>query len=151
QLLATLTHPNIARMLDVGHLENGQPFLAMEYVDGKPIDLFAAKLTVRQKRALFLKVCAAVAYLHRNLVVHRDLKPSNVLVTAEGEPKLLDFRDRKDSRRGDRFDGDPHAHAHSRLRQSRGGNGRDIKYRNRHLLAGRGSIPNSHRQAGSPI
>jgi tetratricopeptide (TPR) repeat protein/predicted Ser/Thr protein kinase len=91
QILAALAHPNIARMMDAGHLDNGQPFLAMEYVDGKPIDVFAASLTVRQKIALFLKVCAAVAYLHRNLIVHRDLKPSNVLVTAEGEPKLLDF------------------------------------------------------------
>lgn len=96
QILANLTHPNIARMLDAGHLDTGQPFLAMEYIDGKPIDVFAAGLGVRQKIGLFLKVCAAVAYLHRNLVVHRDLKPSNILVTGPasgrpGEPKLLDF------------------------------------------------------------
>jgi predicted Ser/Thr protein kinase len=91
QILASLAHPNIARMLDAGHLTSGQPFLAMEYVDGKPIDVFTAGLSVRQKVALFLKVCAATAYLHRNLVVHRDLKPSNILVTVEGEPKLLDF------------------------------------------------------------
>jgi tetratricopeptide (TPR) repeat protein/predicted Ser/Thr protein kinase len=91
QILASLAHPNIARMLDAGHIDNGQPFLAMEYIDGKPIEEFAASLDVRQKITLFLKVCAAVAYLHRNLVVHRDLKPSNILVTADGEPKLLDF------------------------------------------------------------
>ncbi|HYW48314.1 MAG TPA: serine/threonine-protein kinase [Bryobacteraceae bacterium] len=91
QILASLAHPNIARMLDAGHLASGQPFLAMEYVAGKPIDVFAAGLSVRQKVALFLKVCAAAGYLHRNLVVHRDLKPSNILVTADGEPKLLDF------------------------------------------------------------
>jgi TolB-like protein len=96
QILASLSHPNIARMLDAGHLESGQPFLAMEYVDGEPIDVFAAGMSVRDKIALFLKVCAAVAYLHRNLVVHRDLKPSNILVTdvasgQPGEPKLLDF------------------------------------------------------------
>jgi tetratricopeptide (TPR) repeat protein/predicted Ser/Thr protein kinase len=91
QILASLAHPNIARMLDAGHLASGQPFLAMEYVDGKPIDVFAADLSVRQKVALFLKVCTAVGYLHRNLVVHRDLKPSNILVTCDGEPKLLDF------------------------------------------------------------
>lgn len=91
QILASLAHPNIARMLDAGHLENGQPFLAMEYVEGKPIDVFAAGFSARRKIALFLKVCSAVAYLHRNLVVHRDLKPSNILVTSEGEPKLLDF------------------------------------------------------------
>ena len=91
QILASLAHPNIARMLDAGHLEDGRPYLAMEYVQGKPIDLFAAGLSVRQKIGLFLKVCAGVAYLHRNLVVHRDLKPGNILVTADGEPKLLDF------------------------------------------------------------
>src|SRR5579863_6707700 len=91
QILASLAHPNIARMLDAGHLASGQPFLAMEYVAGKPIDAFAEGLNLRQKVALFLKVCAATAYLHRNLIVHRDLKPSNILVTSEGEPKLLDF------------------------------------------------------------
>jgi len=96
QILAALTHPNIARLVDAGHLDNGQPFLAMEYVDGRPIDVFAAGLGLRQKIALFLKVCAAVSYLHRNLVVHRDLKPGNILVTGSaagdpGEPKLLDF------------------------------------------------------------
>src|SRR5579871_5678960 len=91
QILASLAHPNIARMLDAGHLTSGQPFLAMEYVAGKPIDAFAAGLSVRQKVALFLKVCSAAAYLHRNLIVHRDLKPSNILVTSDGEPKLLDF------------------------------------------------------------
>jgi serine/threonine protein kinase len=91
QILASLTHPNIARMLDAGHLDNGQPYLVMEYVDGQPIDTFAAGLNVRQKIDLFLKVCSAVADLHRNLIVHRDLKPANILVTAGGEPKLLDF------------------------------------------------------------
>jgi serine/threonine protein kinase len=91
QIQASLTHPNIARMLDAGRLDNGQPFLAMEYIRGKPIDVFAAGFTVRQKIELFLKVCSAVSYLHRNLIVHRDLKPSNILVTEEGEPKLLDF------------------------------------------------------------
>ncbi|HEY3839863.1 MAG TPA: serine/threonine-protein kinase, partial [Bryobacteraceae bacterium] len=69
----------------------GQPYLVMEYVEGKPIDIYAETLTIDQKLRLFLKVCAAVSYLHRNLVVHRDLKPPNILVTGEGEPKLLDF------------------------------------------------------------
>jgi serine/threonine protein kinase len=91
QILAALSHPNIAHMLDAGHLENGEPFLVMEYIDGKPIDVFAAALSVREKVALFLKVCAAAGYLHRNHIVHRDLKPNNILVTADGEPKLLDF------------------------------------------------------------
>src|ERR1035438_5925421 len=66
QILASLTHPNIARMLDAGHLDNGQPYLVMEYVDGQPIDAFAASLSIRQKIALFLKVCSAVAGLHRS-------------------------------------------------------------------------------------
>ena len=91
QIVASLTHPNIARLLDAGHLDPGRPFLAMEYVDGNSIDVYAANLDLRHKIALFLKVCAAVAYLHRHLLVHRDLKPSNILVTADGEPKLLDF------------------------------------------------------------
>ncbi len=91
QILATLAHPNIARLLDAGHLEDGQPFLAMEYVDGKPIDVFTNDLPVRKTLALFAKICMAVAYLHRNLIVHRDLKPTNILVSEDGEPKLLDF------------------------------------------------------------
>jgi serine/threonine protein kinase len=91
QILATLSHSNIARLLDAGHREDGQPYLVMEYVEGKPIDAYASELGVREKLTLFVKVCAAVSYLHRNLVVHRDLKPPNILVTAEGEPKLLDF------------------------------------------------------------
>ena len=91
QILATLSHPNIARLLDAGHREDGQPYLVMEYVEGKAIDAYTTGLSIRHKVILFLKVCAAVSYLHRNLVVHRDLKPGNILVTDEGEPKLLDF------------------------------------------------------------
>jgi serine/threonine protein kinase/tetratricopeptide (TPR) repeat protein len=91
QILAGLSHPNIARLLDAGHREDGQPYLVMEYVEGRPIDVYANEFSLRQKVALFLKVCAAVSQLHRNLVVHRDLKPSNILVTEGGEPKLLDF------------------------------------------------------------
>jgi Tol biopolymer transport system component/tRNA A-37 threonylcarbamoyl transferase component Bud32 len=91
EILASLSHPNIAHLLDVGHLDDGQPYLAMEYVDGRPIDRCCEKLAVPQRIELFLKVCSAVAYLHRNHLVHRDLKPGNILVTAEGEPKLLDF------------------------------------------------------------
>ena len=91
QILANLSHPNIAKLLDAGHREDGQPYLVMEYVEGKTIDVYAANLGIHQTVSLFLKVCAAVSYLHRNLVVHRDLKPANILVTADGEPKLLDF------------------------------------------------------------
>jgi tetratricopeptide (TPR) repeat protein/predicted Ser/Thr protein kinase len=91
QIMATLNHQGIARLLDAGHTADGQPYLAMEYVDGVPIDVFAEGLDVRAKLALFLRVCDAVSYAHRNLVVHRDLKPSNILVTRSGEPKLMDF------------------------------------------------------------
>jgi serine/threonine protein kinase/tetratricopeptide (TPR) repeat protein len=91
QILAGLSHPNIARLLDAGHQEDGQPFLVMEFVQGKAIDTYTVGRTIRDKVRLYLKVCAAVGYLHRNLVVHRDLKPPNILVTDDGEPKLLDF------------------------------------------------------------
>lgn len=91
QILAGLSHPNVARLFDAGHREDGQPFLVMEYIDGRPIDVCTAGAGIRSTLTLFLKVCAAVSYLHRNLVVHRDLKPSNILVAGDGEPKLLDF------------------------------------------------------------
>jgi serine/threonine protein kinase len=91
EILSALSHPNIAHVLDAGRSNDGEPFLVMEYIDGKPIDVFAMRLSLRERVALFLKVCAATAYLHRNLVVHRDLKPGNILVTAHGEPKLIDF------------------------------------------------------------
>ncbi len=91
QIMATLNHQGIARLLDAGHTADGRPYLALEYVDGVPIDVFAESLELRAKLALFLRVCDAVSYAHRNLVIHRDLKPSNILVTTAGEPKLLDF------------------------------------------------------------
>ena len=91
QILSTLSHPNVAKLLDAGHRRDGQPYLVMEFIDGEPIDTYAAELSMRQSAALFLKVCDAVSYLHRNLVMHRDLKPSNILVTRDGEPKVLDF------------------------------------------------------------
>lgn len=93
QILASLEHPGIARLLDGGTTEGGLPYLVMEYIDGLPIDRYCEenRLTVEQRIDLFLEVCAAVAYAHQNLVVHRDLKPSNILVTAAGAPRLLDF------------------------------------------------------------
>lgn len=92
QILAGLSHPGIARLLDAGRTaDRGVPFLVMEYVDGAPIDVHTKPLTVEAKLRLFLEVCEAVAYLHRNLVIHRDLKPSNILVDREGRAKLLDF------------------------------------------------------------
>ncbi len=92
-ILARLTHPNIARLLDGGVAEDGRPFLAMEYVDGTPITEYCDEhgLDVDARLRLFLDACAAVAYAHRNLVVHRDLKPSNILVARDGRVKLLDF------------------------------------------------------------
>src|SRR5579872_3072328 len=91
QFLATLSHPGIARLLDAGHADDGQPYLAMDYVDGVPIDVYSAKLDLGGKLGLFLRVCDAVSYAHRNLIIHRDIKPSNILVEGSGEPKLLDF------------------------------------------------------------
>lgn len=91
QILASLDHPNIARLLDGGVSSTGEPFLAMEYVEGKPLIEYSADLNITDKLKLFLKICSAVSFAHRSLVIHRDLKPSNILVTAEGEPKLLDF------------------------------------------------------------
>jgi eukaryotic-like serine/threonine-protein kinase len=93
RILAALNHPNIAHLIDGGVTAAGRPFLAMEYVDGERIDAYcdAHALTQRQRIALFLKVCAAVEHAHRRLVIHRDIKPSNILVSSDGEPKLLDF------------------------------------------------------------
>lgn len=93
QILARLDHPNIARLLDGGTTPDGLPYLVMEWVDGERITDWcqAHRLSVRERVALFLRVCDAVHFAHRNLVVHRDLKPGNLLVTREGEPKLLDF------------------------------------------------------------
>ncbi|HJQ32310.1 MAG TPA: serine/threonine-protein kinase, partial [Pyrinomonadaceae bacterium] len=93
QILASLEHQNIARLLDGGTTEDGLPYFVMEYIEGLPINQFsdAHKLSTPERLRLFLKVCAAVAYAHHNLVIHRDLKPSNVMVMADGTPKLLDF------------------------------------------------------------
>ena len=93
QILAQLDHPNIARLIDGGTTDNDLPYFVMEYVKGEPITAYCEKhrLKLSERLELFRKVCAAVTYAHQNLVVHRDLKPSNILVTAEGEPKLLDF------------------------------------------------------------
>jgi serine/threonine protein kinase len=92
-LLARLSHPHIARLLDAGITESGQPFLVLEYVEGTRIDRYASerRLDVAARLELFLQVADAVAHAHANLVVHRDLKPSNVLVDVDGQVKLLDF------------------------------------------------------------
>jgi serine/threonine protein kinase len=92
-ILASLEHPNIARMLDAGTTPEGVPYLVMEYVDGVTLTRYATerKLSLEDGLGIFRSICSAVAYAHRNLIVHRDLKPANILVTAEGVPKLLDF------------------------------------------------------------
>ncbi len=93
EILARLEHPNIARLFDGGTTDEGLPYFVMEYVAGMPITDFCEinKLSIEQRLRLFLKVCEAVRFAHRNLVVHRDLKPANILVTQGSEPKLLDF------------------------------------------------------------
>lgn len=93
QVLANLQHPNIARLLDGGETSTGLPYFVMDYVDGTPIDRYCDehRLSVPQRLRLFQKICGAVDFAHRNLVVHRDIKPSNILVTPGGEPMLLDF------------------------------------------------------------
>ena len=93
QILARLVHPYIARLLDGGVTESGEPFLAMEFVEGEPLTTYCAnhKLSMRDRLQLFQHVCEAVQFAHQNLVVHRDLKPDNILVLGDGTPRLLDF------------------------------------------------------------
>jgi eukaryotic-like serine/threonine-protein kinase len=93
QILAALNHPNIAKLLDGGVSAHGEPYLVMEFIEGDTLLKFAEKqaLDTRRRLKIFLKICRAVAFAHRNLIVHRDLKPSNILVTRDGEPKLIDF------------------------------------------------------------
>jgi serine/threonine protein kinase/tetratricopeptide (TPR) repeat protein len=93
QILASLDHPNIARLLDGGTTDDGRPYFVMEYIEGEPLDEFAdaRQLSIPDRLRLFLAVCGAVAYAHQRRVVHRDIKPLNILVTRQGAPKLLDF------------------------------------------------------------
>ncbi len=93
QILASLVHPNIARLLDGGSTSAGQPYLVMEYVDGEPLDVHCRQhqLSLTRRLELFITICQAVHFAHRSLIVHRDLKPGNILIAADGTPKLLDF------------------------------------------------------------
>ncbi len=93
RILGTLNHPNIAHLVEAGQGGDGTPYLAMEFVDGVPIDRWCRERasTLRMRIEIFTRVCAAVEYAHAQLVIHRDLKPANILVDARGEPKLLDF------------------------------------------------------------
>src|SRR5262245_39020005 len=92
-ILATLTHPNIARLYDAGVTAAGQPYLVIEHVDGKSLTAYCddARLSLRERLRLFLQVLAAVEFAHSQLVLHRDLKPSNILVTPQARVVLLDF------------------------------------------------------------
>jgi eukaryotic-like serine/threonine-protein kinase len=93
QILASLNHPNIARLVDGGVSDDGEPYLVMEYVEGARINHYCQerKLSTGERLRLFLEVCRGVSYAHQHLVVHRDIKPSNILVTKDSVPKLLDF------------------------------------------------------------
>jgi serine/threonine-protein kinase len=93
QILASLNHPHIARLHDGGTSDDGRPYFVMEYVEGLPLLQYcnSQNLSIHQRLQLFQKICAAVQHAHQNLVIHRDLKPSNILVTHEGDVKLLDF------------------------------------------------------------
>lgn len=93
RLLADLDHPSIVRLYDGGELGDGRPFLVMDYIEGRPLDLYCReeRLTIERRLRLFTKICGALHYAHQNLVVHRDLKPSNILVDADDSPRLLDF------------------------------------------------------------
>jgi non-specific serine/threonine protein kinase/serine/threonine-protein kinase len=93
QILAALHHPNIAQLLDGGTMPDGRPYIVMEHVSGSSIDRFCHMhaMPVTGRLRLFLKVCDAVQHAHQYLIVHRDLKPSNIIITGDGNPKLLDF------------------------------------------------------------
>jgi non-specific serine/threonine protein kinase/serine/threonine-protein kinase len=93
QILANLKHANIAQLYEAGATSDGLPFFAMEYVEGESIDKFVAnrELPLNERLKLFRTVCSAISYAHQNLIIHRDIKPGNILVTENGEPKLLDF------------------------------------------------------------
>jgi non-specific serine/threonine protein kinase/serine/threonine-protein kinase len=93
QILASLEHPNIARLLDGGTTEAVTPYLVMELIEGQPIGEYCDehKLPITDRLKLFIEVCGAVQYAHQRLIIHRDIKPSNILVTSDGTPKLLDF------------------------------------------------------------
>ena len=93
QILAALSHPHIARLLDGGRADDGRPYLTMEYVEGRPLTTYCREraLDIEARLRLFVAICHAVQHAHVRLVVHRDLKPSNILITDAGEPRLLDF------------------------------------------------------------
>ena len=146
QILAGLEHANMARLLDGGVTDDGQPYFAMEYVDGEPLTVYCDEhaLGIEARLRLFEEACRAVQHAHGKLVVHRDLKPSNMLVTGEGRLKLLDFGIAKllaeddDDRR--RPDPGRHARADARLRGAGAGARRAGDDRDRRLRPGRRAL-----------
>ena len=156
EILATLEHPNIARLYDAGLTADGQPYLALEYVEGERIDTYCTRraLDVPARLRLFLQVARAVAHAHAHLVVHRDLKPANILVTEAGDVRLLDFGiakllDRR-PRPGDRTDPARRARADARLRGARADPRPADRHRGRRLFAGRGAVRAADRQPTVP-
>ena len=93
KILASLNHPNIARLYDAGQDEYGIPYIIMEYVDGEPLNEYCKKqnLSLEKRLELFVQICETVQFAHQNLVIHRDLKPSNIMINRDGQVKLLDF------------------------------------------------------------
>ncbi len=93
EILAELSHPNIAQLYDGGVTDDGLPYLIMEYIDGTPIDVYCdqQQLSIAERLSLFEDICDSVQYAHNNLIIHRDLKPSNIMVTEGGDVKILDF------------------------------------------------------------
>ena len=134
RVLAGLEHPGIARLVDAGETADGRPYLAMEFVDGRPIDEWCAArdLDLAGRLALFRRVCDAVEYAHQKLVVHRDLKPGNILVDAGGNPKLLDFgiarllEDDSDPTRTGELRYTPHYASYEQVRGERVGTRSDV-------------------------
>ena len=100
QALAALDHPNVARLLDGGLTDEGLPYFVMEYIDGKPIDVYCDehRLDTRARLLLFQQVCSGVQAAHDHRIVHRDIKPGNILVDQQGRPETSGFRHREDSR-----------------------------------------------------
>lgn len=93
RILASLDHPNIARLIDAGSTPDGRPYFVMEFIEGRTLNEYcsARQLSIADRIKLFRQICSAVQYAHQKLIAHRDIKPSNILVTEEGLPKLLDF------------------------------------------------------------
>ena len=157
-MLASLNHPHIAQLFDAGWSEAGRPYLALEYVEGVPITAWRDQQApgIEARLRLFVDVIRAVAHAHARLIVHRDLKPSNVLVTAEGEVKLLDFgiakllSGREHGRRRNRTHAPGRSRADAELRGPRADPRPADLDRGRHLCVGRAAVRAADRRAAVP-